>query len=289
MQRKRRRKEGVSLGSHRLLVYCRKHSGLSGSGGGGGRQRRPQQPPQQQQERADSTGADAGVASEALPGTGQATSASRTASGVLAQPPQGARAAATPAAGWTPPANPAGAARCLVYDFALRRGQRAPEAMAAAKAKRLFVRATPYLVGGPKQQLPAAVPPSCCTHHPPGWRARQATGEADVSAAEAAQEQAHQQAAAADMPSGRLPLGGSADDGGLVVAAAAAGPLSARATLSHASPCLAGGLPAVASLAERYAAMRATVGRRVTAGKSGIHGWGAFAKTPHRAGDMVIE
>jgi len=33
----------------------------------------------------------------------------------------------------------------------------------------------------------------------------------------------------------------------------------------------------------------ATTSQRVTSGKSAIHGWGAFAKTHHRAGEMVIE
>jgi len=30
-------------------------------------------------------------------------------------------------------------------------------------------------------------------------------------------------------------------------------------------------------------------GARLTCGKSAIHGWGVFTKTPHAAGDMVIE
>jgi len=33
----------------------------------------------------------------------------------------------------------------------------------------------------------------------------------------------------------------------------------------------------------------ATTAQRVTSGKSDIHGWGAFAKTQHCAGAMVIE
>jgi len=44
-----------------------------------------------------------------------------------------------------------------------------------------------------------------------------------------------------------------------------------------------------ASLAERYAAMRSSWSARLTCGKSAIHGWGAFTKVPHAAGDMVIE
>ena len=47
--------------------------------------------------------------------------------------------------------------------------------------------------------------------------------------------------------------------------------------------------PPPASLAERYAAMRASWSERLTCGKSAIHGWGAFTKVRHLAGDMVIE
>ena len=46
---------------------------------------------------------------------------------------------------------------------------------------------------------------------------------------------------------------------------------------------------AIKSLADRFGEMRDTVGRRVTIGKSAIHGWGAFAKQPHARGDMVLE
>ncbi|KAI8470341.1 MAG: putative SET-domain transcriptional regulator [Monoraphidium minutum] len=35
--------------------------------------------------------------------------------------------------------------------------------------------------------------------------------------------------------------------------------------------------------------MAATTPARVAAGKSAIHGWGAFAKVPHAAGDMIVE
>lgn len=41
----------------------------------------------------------------------------------------------------------------------------------------------------------------------------------------------------------------------------------------------------VAPLGARYAAQAASLARRVTAGKSAIHGFGAFTKLPHAAGD----
>ena len=47
--------------------------------------------------------------------------------------------------------------------------------------------------------------------------------------------------------------------------------------------------PTVQSRGERYAAMCRTLSDRVTCGKSAIHGFGAFSKQPHSAGDMVIE
>ncbi|GMP55229.1 hypothetical protein CsSME_00020108 [Camellia sinensis var. sinensis] len=45
----------------------------------------------------------------------------------------------------------------------------------------------------------------------------------------------------------------------------------------------------ILSMAEKYKYMRKTYRKRLTFGKSGIHGFGIFAKQPHRAGDMVIE
>lgn len=43
------------------------------------------------------------------------------------------------------------------------------------------------------------------------------------------------------------------------------------------------------SVADKYNYMRDTFRKRLAFGKSGIHGFGVFAKLPHRAGDMVIE
>ncbi|WRX20142.1 SET domain - like 10 [Theobroma cacao] len=45
----------------------------------------------------------------------------------------------------------------------------------------------------------------------------------------------------------------------------------------------------ILSVAEKYNYMRQTFRKRLAFGKSGIHGFGIFAKHPHRAGDMVIE
>ncbi|KAL8200017.1 hypothetical protein R6Q57_011356 [Mikania cordata] len=45
----------------------------------------------------------------------------------------------------------------------------------------------------------------------------------------------------------------------------------------------------ILSMSEKYAYMRTTFRKRLAFGKSAIHGFGIFAKQPHKAGDMVIE
>ncbi|XP_020591752.1 histone-lysine N-methyltransferase TRX1-like [Phalaenopsis equestris] len=45
----------------------------------------------------------------------------------------------------------------------------------------------------------------------------------------------------------------------------------------------------VSSMSEKYENMKSTFRIRLAFGKSRIHGFGVFAKLPHRAGDMVIE
>lgn len=45
----------------------------------------------------------------------------------------------------------------------------------------------------------------------------------------------------------------------------------------------------ISSMAEKYQNMKATFRKRLAFGKSRIHGFGVFAKLPHKAGDMVIE
>ncbi|XP_021308614.1 histone-lysine N-methyltransferase TRX1 isoform X3 [Sorghum bicolor] len=45
----------------------------------------------------------------------------------------------------------------------------------------------------------------------------------------------------------------------------------------------------VSSMVEKYTIMKATFRKRLTFGKSKIHGFGVFAKVAHKAGDMMIE
>ena len=124
----------------------------------------------------------------------------------------------------------------MPYNHELRRGHRAPDAIAAALAKRAFVRATPYLVTVARQSaFPAApgarmarlsVPPvrRHCVEQPSELFAR--------AQAQAAQSNA--------------------------VAAALAGALGTAAAQT-------GGRP-VQSLAERFKEMRRTVMERLTCG-----------------------
>lgn len=126
------------------------------------------------------------------------------------------------------PQHTAGCARGLPYNHALRRGHREPDAIAAAAAKRLFVRQTPYFTTIARD--PRAPQPACRAYSPEEWAVRRGRGFC------------------------REPVS-----------------------------------PAVQSRGERYTAMCSTLSDRVTCGKSAIHGFGAFSKQPHSAGDMVIE
>eukprot|EP00887_Chlorella_sp_A99_P002328 scaffold10.g2328.t1 len=319
---KRQRKEGYSVGAHRLLVFCPKHSGLDGDGGSGGKQRgRGGQPlPRGGAATSAAAGARAAAAEgacEAEPSTGRGAASAAE----LAAAASAAAAEAAPPVQQQAQVPAAGCARAVPFDFALRRGQRAPEAMAAAQAKRQYVRRVPYLVGGPRQQARPDVPPSSCTWLEPAAGPSAACVEAPEQAEEGEQEGQEQQAAAGQQPGSEEQLGGQASAAGTArgregtpltglaceaAASVAATPPPAAAAaptptpqqqwrpqdeqrLEQLSPASPGAQPAPASLADRFAEMRRTLGERVTAGKSGIHGWGAFAKLPHHEGEMVIE
>ncbi|BDA44310.1 probable histone-lysine N-methyltransferase TRX1 [Coccomyxa sp. Obi] len=152
--------------------------------------------------------------------------------------------------------------RCMPYNHELRRGHRAPDAIAAALAKRAFVRATPYLVTAAHQP---AFPPAPGTRMAriPVPAVRRHSAEQPSELFRRAQVQATQSNAGA---------------ASLVGASGAAGPAEPQK----------GGRP-VQSLAERFKEMRRTVMERLTCGKSAIHGWGAFTKVPAAASDMLIE
>jgi len=156
---------------------------------------------------------------------------------------------------------PGTCARSRPADAAMRRGPRAPEALEAGLRKRLYVRRLPYLVTHrpPREGRPLLPPPAR------GARFEGPEFEADRSGVTAP-------------PAAALGVAAAGGSGSSVAAAAAAGRgAGAGATGRHLSQ------------AERFARMVATASDRVAAGKSAIHGWGAFAKVPHRAGDMVVE
>lgn len=199
----------------------------------------------------------------------------------------------------------AGAARAAPFNPAARRGQRAPEAEAAALAKRQFMRATPYLVGLPRQPGTGELPESVCHLRPSSTAGKRkveagpAAGEGAAPAAGEEQQQPREQHGELlhqksmqqqheeeqrqpeqQPPQGRkqqrpwfpgMLLTGDADGGQ---------PGSPPAGQQRVGWRIARGLR---SEVQRFEEMVATQGQRVTIGKSAIHGWGGFAKTAHRA------
>jgi hypothetical protein len=167
----------------------------------------------------------------------------------------GRAAALAAVAAHMPPAGTC--ARSRAADAALRRGPRAPEAVEAGLRKRLYVRRLPYLVTHrpPRPGRPLLPPPE---------RAARAAGpEFDAVS--------------------------SGVTGAALLALSSAAGGGAGAAHSQQQPTQPPAAPRILSQAERFARMVATTPDRVAAGKSAIHGWGAFAKAPHRAGDMVVE
>ena len=143
-----------------------------------------------------------------------------------------------------------GCARSVPLDWSQRRLRREPAAIEAFLAKRTFVEATPYVVTGRRHMAPLMAVEDTCT---PGDVYLALESAAPVVKAEETEA-----------------AGNDAD-----------------AMDAEESP--ASGAAKPASTAERFATMRSTLWRRLTCGKSAIHGWGAFTKVLHRAGDMVIE
>ena len=291
---KRPRKEGYSTGSHRLLAFCRKHAGQRSSGSGlhqraGGEPALAPPLPRAAVAAKSRGGGGCEVGRSAVEaeanGPSDSSAQPSATAGPAASGQEGQHAPAPALPSLTAEqvfANPEGCARCLPYNFALRRGQRAPEAVAAAQAKRLFVRSVPYLVGGPKQQAPPEVPPSTCTRLAPVVCREGGRQEEGDGSPEDEQQQQEEGVLQQEQPQGEGAAGGREP---------ASPPAAPAQALKAALPPLplSPGAPQAASQAERFAEMRRTLGERVTCGKSGIHGWGAFAKRPHHEGDMVIE
>ena len=132
-------------------------------------------------------------------------------------------------AGYELPQHKAGCIRGVPFNHASRRGQREPDAIAAALAKRLFVAKTPYMIAGPQRHARHQLP------------------------------LAHRHATEAPFLTDR----------------ASSGP----------TPVGPGRSQSTKTQTQRFREMQQTVGRRLTCGKSAIHGLGAFTKQPHAPGD----
>ena len=128
------------------------------------------------------------------------------------------------------PGHKAGCIRGVPFNHACRRGQREPDAVAAALAKRLFVAKTPYIIAGPCRHDPHQMP------------------------------MAHTLATEAPFLVDKANSGHKLTDSGRSQAAAK-------------------------TQTQRFKEMQQTVGRRLTCGKSAIHGLGAFTKKSHAAGE----
>jgi hypothetical protein len=185
-----------------------------------------------------------------------------------------------------------GCARAAPYDAAARRGLRAPDVAAIAIAKRAYLRqvkqnplawqdgnqglqcyyhllscvvvqaSESFLLSTPVRSCKFAYVPNASL---PLVQVPYLTTSRPLSSKIPPPSSGHSPGvspadAPCSTPTKRLPSGG--------------GP--ARGLSPHA--------PRVASLAQRYAQQAATLAKRVTAGKSAIHGFGAFTKMPHAAG-----
>ena len=150
------------------------------------------------------------------------------------------------------------------FDAEARRGRREPAAVAAALAKRHFVRNVPYVVSGFRGV--SGPPPRPSMHAAKAmwehlWRRGVGGREEGVGRKRQRQEG-----------------GGEEEEGGR-----GGGKEEQRVEERDG----AGGEPM--SMSDRWRKMKATRHARLAFGKSAIHGWGLFTKARHAAGDMVVE
>jgi hypothetical protein len=145
--------------------------------------------------------------------------------------------------------------------------------------KRLYVQAKPYLVTSCSragQLLPPPVNRARTSGPEFVWDEQQ-----QPALAAAGDQQQQQQEEEAGQPAAAAAAAATA----AAITAVAFAPAPGSA-LPQAGGTL-GGVRLPLSLADRYQQMQATVGNRVCSGKSAIHGLGAFAKVPHKAGAFV--
>ncbi|GIL92473.1 hypothetical protein Vretifemale_19939 [Volvox reticuliferus] len=197
--------------------------------------------------------------------------------------------------GTTPSASEPVTGRSMSFANWRTRGHRAPEAVAIAREKRTFVRQLPYLVTGRLLQDASAL------HDLAVKCLRTSSANTGKHGAGAAGDDGSSGRGQVDTKQGHVQdtCGKEQQEAGGISGPIAPATAARAPSDHHHSQGPHSLLPtqlveaAVAagarSVAERYAAMRATVGQRLAAGKSAIHGWGAFAKMPHKRGDMLIE
>lgn len=264
-QKRRQREVGVSAGvGVRLLAFCPKHYPVATRAG-------PALPPLGRQPSSAATAAAAGE--DEHPSAWQLSVAAAAAvPASTSQQQQQQQQVVARHHVW-------GSARAAPFNHAARRGSRAPEAVEAAEAKREVVRSRPYLVGGPLQQAWAQVPATVHRPVPPG---------------------AGGQLQPVDLPPDAVQRGMPLAAASMPASMPTATPPRPRLLHAHLDGVQQSGSPAagqarvlvspraqVTSDGARFAAMIASLGWRVTIGKSGIHGWGAFAKTRHTAREAL--
>lgn len=144
-----------------------------------------------------------------------------------------------------------GCARARCLRGAQRRGPREPQSLIAAASKRLYVSPAPLLLRGPEA----------------GGAGGNSAGGNPLTEVRSACK-VHQLAPVAQKPDGQ-------------------GCMEVLAPSFRARGPAGAGVQ-VLSVGDRYHAMRRTEGQRIVPGKSGIHGWGAFARVPHAKGENKI-
>lgn len=186
-------------------------------------------------------------------------------------------------------------ARSRPADTAVRRGLRAPDALAAALKKRQYVQPLPYLVTS-STQVGQLLPP-------PATRGRTTGREFQCNSSKPQHLQQYPEQSLLQQPSQQQDPGHvSSTASRLVTYAAAATSLGDKpglqqqaqvAVVSSFAGCnthcdlVSSSSEHCAhhmSLADRYQHMTATVLQRISSGKSAIHGLGVFAKVPHSTG-----
>lgn len=230
--RKRRKRSGAPMqegtyigGGRRMMCYCPKHSHMAQTPAGTSHQRT-----------VPAAAATASGASSAAEAAVDTSLPHKHRQAQQQSAPQ--QASSSGQSNWVPdgqpkahqlPGHKAGCIREVPFNHACRRGQREPDAVAAALAKRLFVAKTPYIISGP------------CRH-----------GQHQMPLA-------HRHATEAPFLMDQASSGHRLADSG-----------RSQATAK--------------TQTQRFKEMQQTVGRRLTCGKSAIHGLGAFTKKAHAAG-----